>query len=278
MRHHFIWSRLTAFFIGALIMAVPTSVLGVNADASALSNERAKEDYARITRAIIDKETSWEGKVELLRRRGALLSQEFLLDAALSDFREAASLAPHYSMTHLDIATALTKLGRYPEAYASFRDGFQANPANLVLFMTRGMAHFNDGKFKRARRDLRRHLKFSKDDMYRMLWLSLAESRLGGDGKGELRKYANESKSETWPKPLVSLYLGERSVEDVLAVIDADKGAGAKERRCEAYFFIGQWHRTNGDETLARTYFEKTVDTRARGIMEYASARLALAL
>ena len=80
-------------------------------------------------------------------------------------------------MTHLDIATALTKLGRYPEAYASFRDGFQANPANLVLFMTRGMAHFNDGKFKRARRDLRRHLKFSKDDMYRMLWLSLAESR-----------------------------------------------------------------------------------------------------
>ena len=142
--------------------------------------------------------------------------------------------------------------------------------------MTRGMTHFNDGKYKRAARDFRRHLKFSGDDLYRMMWLSLAVDRQGGNGRAELGEYAAASDRQSWPRPLVDMYLGQKSPEAVLASLENDRSRGANERRCEAYFFIAQWHSAKGDEATARQYFQKTVDTEVRGFMEYASAKLAL--
>lgn len=277
IRHRKSTSSLLALSFAALLASAGAAGAATSADVdAALSSAGLKNDYDRYTRAINDTGTGWEARVELLRRRGALLSDVYMLEPALDDFREAANLAPHYSLTHLDLATVLTKLGRYPEAYSSYKAGFQANPANLVLFMTRGMTHFNDQKYRRAERDFRRHLAFNAKDMYRMMWLSLAVTRQGGDGKAVLSEFAGELDRAVWPGPLVDLYLGNRSVDDVVALVADSKLNGHNERRCETYFFIAQWYAANGDEDTARDYFRKTVDTDVRGFMEYASARLVL--
>jgi len=245
---------------------------------SVLAGAGTFAEYERMSRAIDDSSLGWEERVALLRRRGALLSHYYLLESALRDFRAASHLAPHYSLAHLDEATVLTKLGRYEEAYAAFKRGFQANPTNLVLFMVRGMAYFNEGNYRRAERDFKRHLEFHRKDGYRMMWLALAILHQGRDGRAVLARYAAELPSGQWPRPLVDFYLGAEDEAAVDAALErAAALPGDRERHCEAYFFLGQWYRATGDEQRARGYFQKTVDTGVRGLMEYASARLMLA-
>ncbi len=243
-----------------------------------LADSDARAVYRLYSRALQTPDLSWEDRVLTLRRRGVLLSDRFLLEPALADFNAAAALAPHFSVAHLDVAVVYTKLGRYPQAYAAYKRAFQANPANLLAFMSRGMTYYLDGRYARARRDLQRYLKFHPDDARRTLWLYLAMAREGRDARGELARRAAGLPPGRWPAPLVDLALGKRTEADILAEVEGATGAGAPERRVEAYWFLAEWHLARGEEGAARKRYRSAVATGVKSHLEYASARNALAL
>jgi lipoprotein NlpI len=84
-----------------------------------------------------------------------------------------------------------------------------------------------------------------EEGSYSMIWRYLARERAGENGAGELEANAARLKSKDWPYAVVELYLGRRSPADVLPA------ASKPDERCEAQFYIGEWHPLRRNNTAA---------------------------
>ena len=86
-----------------------------------------------------------------------------------------------------------------------------------------------------------------EENSYSVIWRYLARERAGENGRAELEANAARVKSKDWPYPVFELYLERRSPSDVLSV------ASKPDERCEAQFYIGEWHLLHGNRAAAAT-------------------------
>ena len=98
------------------------------------------------------------------------------------------------------------------------------------------------------------------------LWRYLARGRLKQDGAAELGANAARLKSKDWPYAVIDFYLDRRSLAEMRAA------AGKPEEKCEAEFYIGEWHLLRGNTADARTALQAAVDTCPKDFVEYAGA------
>jgi lipoprotein NlpI len=103
----------------------------------------------------------------------------------------------------------------------------------------------------------------ARDEIYPMLFRYLARARGGANATAELEANASRLKSKAWPYAAIELYLGRRSTE---ATLDA---AGKTAERCEAEFYIGEWHLIRGEREQARPRLQKAIDSCPKGFVEY---------
>ena len=79
-----------------------------------------------------------------------------------------------------------------------------------------------------------------------------------------------------WPGPVIALYLGRASPEQVLAAT-ADKNQNRqRELECEAFFYVGQFHLLSGQRPKAAEFFRKAIETGLTDFIEYQSAKVEL--
>ena len=89
---------------------------------------------------------------------------------------------------------------------------------------------------------------------------------MGEQGEAELEANTGRLKSKEWPYAVVELYVGKRSPS---ATLDA---AIKPDDRCEAQFYIGEWHVLKGNVDEAQTALKAAVETCPRTFIEYTSA------
>jgi lipoprotein NlpI len=70
--------------------------------------------------------------------------------------------------------------------------------------------------------------------------------------------------TDEWPRPLIDWLLDKTDTEAVLRAARA--GTTPEERLCEAYFYMGEKYRADGDSQRAADYYEKALE---QGITEY---------
>jgi lipoprotein NlpI len=99
-----------------------------------------------------------------------------------------------------------------------------------------------------------------------MLFRYLAQRRVGETAAAELEANAGRLKSKQWPYAVVDLYLGKRSPA---ATLEAAKGSS---ERCEAEFYVGQWHILKGDAAAAAAAHKIAADTCPKDFHEYLAA------
>jgi lipoprotein NlpI len=128
-----------------------------------------------------------------------------------------------------------------------------------------GAARYDAGDFKGASADLLRSIEID-EDAYAMLYRFLARSRAGEAAEAELKANAGRLKTEEWPFAVTELYLGKRSPAATLAA------AATPEHKCEAQFYLGQWHIVKGNRADAETALRAAVDTCPKSVAEYRAA------
>jgi lipoprotein NlpI len=99
----------------------------------------------------------------------------------------------------------------------------------------------------------------------------LAQERKGEAGAGQLQQNAVLLKGNAWPYPVVDLYLGQASPQ---AVMDSARWANEK---CEAHFYVGQWHLLKKQLTQASAELRTAAVTCARSMFEYGASVAELA-
>src|SRR5262249_8202646 len=113
-------------------------------------------------------------------------------------------------------------------------------------------------------------------NLYRILLLYLAQERAGSDAQDSLARATTGLDLKEWPGPIVSLYLGkvpEHVVFDAVADSDPTK---QRQKRCQAYFYVGQHLLIRQNNREATKMFRETVASNAAILFEYEAAEAEL--
>jgi lipoprotein NlpI len=191
-------------------------------------------------------------------------------DRAIADYDAAIRLDPKEPTAYGGRAVAWAVKGDYARAIADFDTAIRLNPMSSSSFFGRGRTRFYSGEFQRAAADLERAHKLNPS-VYTALWVYLARKRGSLDGDEALKAYAGAGGS-AWPAPLLALYLGKGDPETVLAAPARANPVRQPEQRCEATFYLAQWHLVRGERERALPLLKEAQDGCPRNFMEYEGA------
>jgi lipoprotein NlpI len=147
-------------------------------------------------------------------------------------------------------AVEWTVLGDYKRALADYEEVIRRQPKNMSGHFGRGRVRFYSGDAMRAASDFLRAHQLDAS-IYTALWLFLARKRADIPGEKTLAQDAGTSGGGEWPEPVVALYLGKITPEAVQKAAAHANPARQRSQRCEANFYIAEWHLLRGEREPA---------------------------
>src|SRR5262244_1954782 len=208
--------------------------------------------------------------------RGVAYGRKGDYDRAIENYDEALRLNPKYANALYNRGNAYRHKGDYNRAIENYDEAIELNPKHVDAFSNRGLVRFYQGQFAAAVPDFSRAVKLTPTNLYRILLLYLAQVRAGGHAQDDLAQATMGLDLKEWPGPIVSMYLGkvpEQAVYD--AVADADPNR-QRQKRCQAYFYVGQQMLIGQKNGEAAKMFRETVATNAPNLFEYEGAHAEL--
>jgi lipoprotein NlpI len=211
-----------------------------------------------------------------LSNRGVAYGHKGEYDLAIQSYDEALRLNPRHLNALYNRGNAYTRKGEYDRAAQDYDQVLQLNPKHTNAYSSRGFVRFFQGQFTAAVPDFSEAVRFAPNNPYRILLLYIAQARAGNHGREALAHAAQGLDLAKWPGPVVSMYLGKVPEQVVLdSVAEADV-TERPQRRCQAYFYIGQQLLIRQRNNEAAKMFRETVATNASALFEYEAAQAEL--
>jgi lipoprotein NlpI len=202
---------------------------------------------------------------------GVALLDQAKTDDAIAEFRKAIEIEPKNADAHGGLGEALRVQGKTDDAIAEFRKAIELEPKNAGAHRFLGFGLLDQGKTDDAIAEFRKAVELDPEDSYSVLWLFLASTRSGAHtSTAGLKAYAKNLKQLDWPYPVVELFLGGRTPESTLAA------PTKPDDRCEAQYYVGEWHLLRGDQPKAIAALKAAVGTCPKANVEYDFARAEL--
>ena len=258
---------LTLLMAVLLQLSLPASAI---IPARLLGKADVMDDF---TIASFDKAISSQrlDQTELAQRymeRGLAYANLLRFQSAVQDYGQALRLDPNKVEVYLYRGVAQARLENYPRAYEDFATAIRLNPNYLAAILQRAYLYFLNGKYESAGKEFSRYLQKKPGDLYRVLWLYLSE-RYQRSRQTVVRKYIRGVDLTQWPGAMLELYLGDVPLENLVKALKPQLRSWDKEHRCEAYYYLGQYHLIRGELKQAVAYFQEAVKTRAKSQIEY---------
>ena len=144
-------------------------------------------------------------------------------------------------------------------ASADLDKAIALDPVEVRALTQRGRLAFSNGNYAAAAKDWAQAWQGNRGDLsiapaYLPIWIYMLEARDdNARATSALARRVKELEAKVWPYPVASSYLGQMSVEQL------DAAAADNDQKCEANFYIGEWHLLKGDVASARKRFEQAV-------------------
>ncbi len=190
-------------------------------------------------------------------------------EQATHDFNEAIGLDTKSAGAFNGRGAAYFARGAYSQAIQDFSEALRLDPKTPAALINRGRANIYTGHFSDAQQDLSQNLQLDPTDSYSIMWLYLSRAKTGTDGKGELKTNAAGLDLSKWPGPVIQLYLGQSTPEDVLRAAGSDSG-----QKCEYNFYVGEYRVLRGERPQALVLFRGAADECPKDFIEYVPAVL----
>jgi lipoprotein NlpI len=208
---------------------------------------------------------------EAYHNRGSAWANKGDPERAIADYDAAIRLDPAESSPYAGRAVEYSIKGDYARASADFDTAIKLDPKAASAFFGRGRVRFYRGEFAGAVADLEQAHKLDPN-AYVALWMHLARRRGGGKDDEALKPYAPSAGESVWPAPVIALYLGRAKPEAVIGAADKAPPPKGDEQRCEAIFFIAQWHLFRGEQGRALPLLKDAQAACPKNFMEYEGA------
>ena len=161
--------------------------------------------------------------------------------------------------------------GDYQLAIQDYTEVIRLNPKAASALMNRGMANLYAGHFPEAQQDFSQNLELDQTDLYSAIWLYLSRAKSGTDGKDELKTNTAGLNLSKWPGPVIQLYLGQSTPEDVLRAAGSDS-----DQKCEYNFYVGEYRLLRSERPEALAIFRSARDGCPKDFIEYVPSLIEL--
>ena len=193
-------------------------------------------------------------------------------ERAIQDFTESLREYPGFVRGHEQRCEAYLRKGDYQRAIEDCTETLrlEAQICRSCLssnnYVNRGLARLYAGDAGSAYEDLSQ-----SPHLWADVWLYLAHARTDKDAQKQLKEHFLGSAPDTWPGPMVRLFFGDSTPEEVIGA------AGNNEKqKCEANLYLGEYYSLHGDAAQAQASFQSVTESCSETLLESRIARAEL--
>jgi lipoprotein NlpI len=182
------------------------------------------------------------------------------MDDAIKAWTQAVTFNPDYVHAYNNMAKAYLTKADYTKAISNYDAAIKLDPKHALSFKGRGIAEFLDGSKEKAEADFQKALAIEPSDTYSLLWLELTKRRLGAKSSADLPKATTKVNMAAWPAPLLLLYAGQMTPNDVINAAQHVDNKISRARMCDVGFYAGELSLSEGDKDEAIKLFNHAFD------------------
>ncbi len=188
--------------------------------------------------------------------RGVIYHERGEYDQAIASYDKAISLKEDFAKAYSNRGNSFQAKGQFDNALADFGKAISIDNTDFRTFQNRGLTFFILNDFEKAEKDFLQASNLNPNKTYPLIWLYLSERRRGKEDKGKLISLSNQDLQE-WPGPIASLYMGQSTIEEVMEETKSSDQKWELNKKCMAFFHVGQYHLLMGNKAQAVFMFRK---------------------
>lgn len=254
--------------MGNLLLAEPAPI-----------NPRSEIMIARYNQILTLPELNDEERAELLYQRGILYDSVGLNGLAKFDYGQAIELKPDMAAAYNAIGVHYVRDNQFIEAYDAFDATLDIDPDYDFALLNRGIALYYGGRPDLAVSDLSSFVDKDTTEPFRILWAYFAIQEVDNERAiAYLAQKRDAIDERHWAVSLIDLFLGQQTERSVLTnlINGIETQKQLTDRLCEAYFYLGKYHKLQGHKGTASNYFKLSLSTNVYDYVEHRYARLEL--
>lgn len=196
---------------------------------------------------------------------------------AIADYSKAIELYPEDSTAYYNRGSDRMLVGQYEEAIYDFDQAAQIDADYTELSAwNKGIIQYYLGRYPEAVTSIKKYLAVKPRYTFGGLWLYLAETGAGRAAKPNLvARFGGEDLSE-WPGPIVSLYMGVATADEVRAAAKQGDPDYRDDQACQAAFYIGALALISGKTEDGRRDLTQAATTCPKSFFERGAAQVML--
>jgi lipoprotein NlpI len=192
--------------------------------------------------------------------RGVLLAMLGRRKEALAEYDRAIALKPDYPEVYYNRGLVYEDQEQFAPAVADFDKLVRLKPNFAPAYESRGLGRFALGDFAGAAGDFERGLALDPSvDIYRALWLHLARARMKMPDSEELAHNSARFNNRRWPAPVVALFLGKATPDEIEAAAGQGEPEDLAGQRCDAAFYLGEFALEHDEPVRARQELQQAL-------------------
>lgn len=195
--------------------------------------------------------------------------------AALSDLNATLKLKPDYPEASFFRASADECAGDHAAAILDLTQAIALKPT-VNSYLGRGTMRWMQNDFSGAASDFAYAAKLNPNYAYSALWHAVTQMRIGAFDANKFAVEASKLDDDAWPEPIVDLYLGKSTPEDVANAANEGDAKVVPGQRCEANFYTAEWWLAHQNVTSAKPLLENAQVNCPHNFREYSAADVEL--
>ncbi|MWN04923.1 lipoprotein NlpI [Gilliamella sp. Pas-s95] len=231
---------------------------------------------AQISQQLSRKDLDTVTRMQLIFERGIVYDSLGFKAFAQSDFSYLLNFNPEIPDIYNFLGTYALREGNFDEALTSFNTTLELDPTYAYAYLNRAITLYRTGHYQAAERDALQFYQYDVNEPIRILWLYLIEKE--NDNKAaqnELQKRYDLINDKTiYSGNIIAFYLGKINESRLMQNLQqgVENNRQLAERLCEAYFYLGKYYQSKGDNERAKMLFKYALANNIYNYVEHQQA------
>ncbi|GLS91634.1 lipoprotein NlpI [Psychromonas marina] len=233
----------------------------------------------RLNQLIAEHNGDNQQKAQLFYERGLIYDRMGLSAHSRYDFTQSINTDPAFAAPYNSFGVYLLLGQSYDEAFDAFDSALELSGEMHYSYLHRAIGLYQVKRYPLASRDINKFYALDKTDPYRILWRYVIDSKLDApEALGALQNEQAGNDDYRFAWSIIDVVAGRTSENEFFANIanGVKSNKEMAERLCEAYFYLGHWHKLAGNLDRAIYYFKMTTTTNIHEFIEYKYALMEL--
>ena len=234
----------------------------------------------RLNQLIAEHKGDKKQKAILYYERGVIYDRMGLGAHSRYDFNQSINADPSFPDAYSSLGVYLLLGQSFDEAFDAFDAAIELDGKIQYSYLHRAVGLYHVKRYPLASRDINTFYEMDKSDPYRTLWRYIIDSKINPEN-ALITLQAEKAKSDDnrYAWSLIDVIAGRSSEKEFFNTIRSgvESNKEVAQRLCEAYFYLGHFHKLSGNLDKAIYYFKLTTTTNIHEFIEYKYALMELA-